>query len=173
VIKPASLQHPYSLIWSRDPSLALEWYVDVETLTDEQNAEARAKIDKERDRLFRVARQTSNWSSITKPGEQPTTFTFRQLGHNDLAWVQGEAGRNQLGQLEINDLFFLLAIESVSNFGAVEVKRSKGSKLADAKILNEISTALNSVIADGCALLVAEFVEHIIARARGAIDPLS
>jgi hypothetical protein len=172
VIRPASLQSSYSLVWSRDPALSLEWYEDSPTLTDEQNAEARAKVDKERERLLRVARQTGNWQPLLKPGEAPTAFTFRQLGHNDLAWVQGEADRSRLGQLEINDVFFLLAIESISNFGTVEVKRHKGQKLANAKVLDELSAALNGVTPDGCALLVAEFVDHIIGRARGAVDPL-
>lgn len=172
MIRPASLQSSYSLVWSRDPALDLPWYEDDASLTAEQNAEARAKVDETRERLLRNARQTGNWQAITKPGEQPTMFTFRQLGHNDLAWVQGEASRSQLGELEVNDLFFLLAIESITNFGTAEVKRPHKSKLAQSKILDELAAALNSVIPDGCALLVSEFVEHVIARARGAIDPL-
>ncbi len=172
MIKPASLQSSYSLVWSRDPALSLEWYEDSPTLTAEQNAEARAKVDAERSRLLRIARQTGNWNAITKPGELPTIFTFRQLGHNDLSWIQGETLRNGYSISEFNDLCFLLAIESVHNFGSVEVKRQHKQKLADAKILNEISGALNSIIADGCALLVAEFVDHISSKARGAVDPL-
>lgn len=168
MLKPASLQSSYTLAWSLDPSIQLP------TVPDGADDATKEKIETERRRLLRNARQTGAWQAITAPGETPTFFTFRQLSHSHLAWVHGEAQRRGLGQLEINDLFFLLALEKVDNFGTVQVKRSKhdGKMMADAAILDELSRALNGVIPDGCALLVAEFVEQIVERARGAVDPL-
>ena len=172
MIKLPSLQHSYSLVWSRDPALSLEWYEDSPDLAPEQNAEARAKVDNERARLLRVAQQTGNWQAITKPGEQPTAFTFRQIDERDVARIHGDAEREQLGELEIQHVFFLTAIESISNLPGVEVKRARGSKIADPKLIESLS-ALNHIITNGCTQLISEFVTVVIARARGAIDPLS
>lgn len=174
MIKPVSLQSTYTLVWSQDPAL------DLPEPPPDANDEQKAEVAKERERLLRVARQTGNWQPITKPGEQPTFFHFDCLSHNEFAWAQGEASRRQLGDLEINNLLFLVAIRRIENFGDVKIERKQvgrieGTKdsiwLASAAVLDKIHAALRS-IEDGANILVAEFVVEIIRRARGSIDPL-
>lgn len=172
MIKPPSLQSTYTLVWSGDPAL------DLPEAPPDATDEQRAKIDSERTRLLRIARQTGNWP--IRAGEQPTAFTFRNLSHNEFAWVQGESNRRQLGASEINNLFFLIAITGIANFGDIKVHRSRvasveGSKesiwLANGDVLDKLHVALANV-EDGAAMLVNECVGEIVRRARGIPDPL-
>lgn len=182
MIKPVSLQGNYTMVWSLDPSLDLPEYADDPQLDDAANKLAREKVERERARLLRIARQTGNWTEITKPGEHPTYFTFGHLTHNEFSWIGGEIQRKGMGGHEANDLFFLVAIRQIENFGDVKVGRHRAAQIegtrdhiwkASPDVLDKLHAALSSAgLRDGAALMLEEFVQEIVRRARGEIDPL-
>ncbi len=180
MIKAPSVQSKYTLVWSKDPALELPEHVDDPALTAEENETARKRVDENRERLLKTARLTGDWTPITRPGERPTFFTFDHMSHTEFSWVEGEAARRQLGPLEINDLFFLVAIRDITNFGDFKLERRRAAQIdgtrehvwmATPKVLDHLQRAL-SEIEDGARSLVNEFVIEIIRRARGVIDPL-
>lgn len=166
MIKSPSLQNGYTLVWSKDPALALP--EDDATKTPEENAAERARV-------LRIARQTGQWPIA--PGEQPTVFHFRNLSRSDLSWATGEQQdssehkRRKLSGLEVDDLLLRLALVKVENLPGVKVEHGRvGSqkRVATPETIDAIHEAARP---DGAALL-AELAILVVERAEQQIDPL-
>jgi hypothetical protein len=154
VLKPASLQGEYSLIYSGDPSLDLP---DDET---------------ERARLVRHAQRTGQWP--LRAGSEPTVFHLRPMTGTMLDWWHGETVRRNLAGYELASLALRMTLVRIDNFGGhkvAHVKNDDGVALAtDASI-----DALYSIDPDDPSVgrtVVAELGNHVIERATKKLDPL-
>jgi hypothetical protein len=151
VIKPPSLQHPYTLIYSGDPSLKLP--------TDPT----------ERARVLKVAQETGRWDDLILEGETPTRFDVRPLTGSDVAWWHGESERKRLSQVETAELILRLALEDVHGLGEHKARHRDvdGHRLTTMDIIDAIYAA-----ADGSgAAIVVELAVAIAAKAHGSPSP--
>ena len=179
MFKPLSLQGEYTLCSSLDPALDLPDApeIDLETATPEEIA-AHDKISKEREGKLRVAQNTGNWPEITKHGQSPTMFRFRQIHGPLLTWLQGEITRNNLTDDEGFELAFRLALEGVDNFGKVKtdfVARGR-HRLAGEKIMARLydvgrDPEMNQPLLG--RFIVLELGALVLTRAVQGVRPLS
>ena len=172
---PPSLQKDYTLCSSLDPALDLP---DLVELPDNASAEdvATAKaITADRAQKLKVAAATGNWSAITKPGERPTEFSFRQIFGSALTWLSGQVERNRLSGDESFELAFRLALKDISNFGKVDLQREKldGHLLVTQKSLESIyAIGRDTAAAHLGRLIVLELGMLVFSRAIRGVDPL-
>lgn len=167
MIKPLSVQHEFSLIWSRDPA------VNLPEPEPDATDEKRLEVIKEAARLFNLARDTGDYRSIVREGQTPTTFSFKDPSRGEWGWIYGEQQHSSvygrpLSEPEFTDLIFRVAVRGVVNFGEHKVTRKRnahGVWLADESIIEAIF--------DNCGPgPIVEFVGFILSRA-GAARPLS
>lgn len=129
MIKPPSLQGPYTLCWSRDPALDLPEIPHLTAAATPEDIAARDKIAADREHKVSVASDTGNWHAITKPGQTPTTFEFRQTNGDPALWLRHQSQRvdahgNQLFSWEqLCALAFRLALRSIGNFDGKKLER--------------------------------------------------
>lgn len=112
MFKPGSNQRDYSLCSQYDDALDLS---DIPELSDDADDAARAARDAviaDRIHRLKVAHQTSDFSSLVKPGQKPMIFHFRHIRGDAVDWWHGL----DVGDLSKEAMLFRLAIKSVENF---------------------------------------------------------
>lgn len=117
-----SSQSDYVLCSEFDPALDL---LELPTLGEDPSEDDKAAyraVVEERNRLVKLAHATGNWRELSKPGEQPTYFKFRQIHGTLLTWLQGEVSRQRLNADEAFELAFRLALKSIDNFGGLKLE---------------------------------------------------
>jgi hypothetical protein len=128
VIKPPSLQRPFTLIFSGDPALELP--------TDE----------KERAKALEVARDTGNWSALLKVGgEPPTLFEIIPMTATAKHWLGQLQLEQGITQIQICALAFRLSIKKIESFGDFKLRFEERSldsgdkiTLATADVIDEL-----------------------------------
>ena len=153
MIKPPSLIHEFSLVYSEDPALDLP------------------SDPAERERALKVARETGKWP--IREGQQPTMFHFRDLTREAIGWWRGECGHSTalgrpLSDVEFNDLLVRIALRGIDNFGSLKVERkqvSKGIHLVNRDVIEAIYEAAPRAL--------GEFFDVIFVRMGERLRPLS
>ena len=155
MLKPRSLQHEYSLIYSEDCALKLP--------TGET----------ERETALRVARQTGKWSELTLQGETPTVFQVLPMTGTQFSYLGSEQVRKGLLQMEVYELAIRLVLRSIANFGDHKVTHSivEGHQIAGRATIDALY-AIGETPAMGRAV-IAELGEIIISHASDGISPLA
>lgn len=155
MIKPPSLIHDYTLIYSGDPALNLP--------SDEE----------ERDRALKTARETGKWDALLTGKEQPTIFHLRPIVGTALDYLIGQRERLQLTDAELAVLALRLALKRVENFGEHKVVHYKdkdhGVVLASTAIIDAIYTEGG---AEHGRKIVGELGGLVIGKALEALGPL-
>lgn len=169
MLAPPSLQNEYTLCYSGDPALDLPAIpaIDRATATAEAIAEANKAIA-DREQKLKVARERGSWDAITKPGQKPTVFRFRQVGGTAVRWWFGESERQRLSGLEDVELMFRLALVGIDGIAGVDLKSDRNGKFP----LVSIAT-MDAIYAraDGPAA-VTELGTLVAERAIGGVPPL-
>lgn len=170
-----SLQKEYTLCWSHDPALDLP---EVPKLGDDATAaqlEDAKKAAELREHKLKVARDHGNWPAITKPGQRPTTFRFRQVYGHRLTWWQSEAERNQWTGIERCEWMIRLALIGVDNLGTFKVKTDPGGlELLSLSSLDELySLGQNTSEPELGQHLIIELGSIAMKRAFEGVPPLS
>ncbi len=103
MIKPPSIQGPYSLVWSGDPALNLP------------------DPGPERDRVLLTAAERGDYSDLILPGQTPTVFQCRRLPQHVREWVNGERVHSSVFNRPLSDgeffiLLFRAALKSIDNW---------------------------------------------------------
>lgn len=171
-----SLQKEYVLCFSQDPAFDFPPIpaIDRETASADEIAAADAAL-KERDHKLRLARESGNWDAITKQGQRPTRFKFRQVHGSHLTWWHGQNNRENLTMAESFELMFRLALIDVENLGSFQVKHDDGKpRLVSLSCLNRLY-ALGSDTGNAQLgrELVMELGAHVAKRAVEGCPPLS
>jgi hypothetical protein len=154
MIKLPSQQFEYTLVYSGDPALDLP-----------SDAPAR-------DKALEVARDTGQWATITRGGEQPTLFHVRPIVGTLLDWLAGEIQRRELSGPEAAVLALRLALRKVEGFGDHEVKTERADARSPALATFKIIDALYAI--DGAGReIVQELGDLVLLRAFGGLRPKS
>jgi len=152
MLRPPSNQKTYKLFFSADPAI-------VQIAND-----ATKERQTEHERLLRVARETGDWSAITVPGEQPTTFSMRQLPSESTGEL---ANMQALGepQFRVLSLAFRSAlVDAAPLIDGVKVAHDQHpifGRIATTTFLDEIGCGGNM----GAALIV-ELGRLVLERSR-------
>jgi len=155
MLAPPSLQHPYTLCFSGDPSL------DLPAAPEGDAAAAEALALK-----LKNARETGNWP--IKPGESPTRFNFKPVGGSAVRWRFGESQRQSLSALEDIELMFRLALDSIDGLPGVTVQHDKRGKFP----LVSVAT-MDQIYASGAGpAAVYELGAYVAERSIGGVPPL-
>lgn len=156
MLRPPSLQHEYTLIFSGDPALVLP-----------EDPEERANA-------LRVARETGKWDALIQAGQQPTMFHVRPLPQSTFRWLIGEATRRNLQGFEMTILALRLALRRIDNFGThsgkVQLEKNDEQQLAKIDVID----ALFNVDPDDVDVgrrVVDELGTEILRRAGDGISP--
>lgn len=139
MFKPGSLQRDYTLCSQYDGALDLPAFPD--ELPPDADADAKAqrdKIIKERAEKLKAARDHNSWPTLVKPGSVATIFHFRHIPGSDVDWWHGQ--NEKLGGVEGQALLFRLALKSVENLGALEIKHEEidGHRLVSSATLDAL-----------------------------------
>jgi hypothetical protein len=163
MLAPPSLQNPYTLCFSGDPSLNLP-AVPPEPANEtlEQKAAREAPLVT----ALKNARETGNWP--VKPGESPTRFNFKPVGGSAVRWWFGESQRQSLSALEDIELMFRLALDSIDGLPGVTVQHDKRGKFP----LVSVAT-MDQIYASGAGpAAVYELGAYVAERSIGGVPPL-
>lgn len=148
-LRPPSLQQPYDMFFSGDPSI-IPLPADLEKRP-------------ERERLLQVARDTGDWTPIVLPNERPARFVMKPLTGNVYREIAdaAEAGKIRSGKLA--QLAFRAAIQNVVDpeLGDVPIKFEPTDRFGD------IATVAIADFFDGIDLsIVTELGGYAMRRAR-------
>jgi hypothetical protein len=122
MLRLPSLQHEFSLVFSEDPALDLPELGELAPNAPAEEVAARQERAKERSHKLKVARETGRWDAITRPGDKPTTFSFRALRGTTLTWLHAEQSREKMSDEELYELAFRLALTSIDNLDGFELQ---------------------------------------------------
>lgn len=174
MLKLASLQHEYSLVFSEDPALDLPVVPEVAKDATEEDQKRVETVAKERESKLRVARETGRWSEICRPGMEPTLFQVAPIAGSALTWLQGESRRRGLSNEEGIELALRLALRGVLNLGKFEVRTDfeGGHKLATKETLDALY-AIGHDAGDASLgrRIVVELGVLVLNRAMAGISP--
>jgi hypothetical protein len=160
MLAPPSLVHDYSLVFSGDPAL---------DAPDERASEP--EVREWQEKLAR-ARETGQWDSLLKPGQEPTRFVMRQLTgsqRRELMDLLEDSSRG--GGMGKTAILFRAAVKRVDNLGATEVKHHRDPetglsfKIATPEIVN--------VLDDISMAIVGELATEVARRLQGVTSPKS
>jgi hypothetical protein len=108
VIKPPSLVHNYTWIWSRDPAL------------DAPPPSAPKKQQTEWARRLKTARETGIYGGVMKAGEQPTTFSLQSIPVDTWLVLVGLVESGALSRVEWPLYAARLALYGIEGTGLTE-----------------------------------------------------
>jgi hypothetical protein len=170
---PPSLHFDYHTCFSGDPAFA--GLLPDPAIAPEGSKE-REELIEERRRKLEIARDTGDWSSITKTDEQPTLFRLRSI-HGELAWIESERQRRNMSHGEWCELGLRYALVKIENIGIpFEVKTEKDSNGRRIVTLATIDKLRAIGIDSGDPMLghsiVSEIGEVALSRAIEGIRPL-
>lgn len=121
----------YKVAWSKDPALIVP------------------EDDTERGNALRVARETSDWSSLIKAGQSPTWFVFRWLPVATYQRWWDARERGVIGRHEAHSMLLLLALVDVENFGGVKLEKEYDDRFRDQRVkesfLDKLRTAVQAL----------------------------
>lgn len=174
MLKLASLQHEYSLVFSEDPALDLPEIPNLAEDAPAEDVKRRATLALEREHKLKVARETGRWSEIVRAGTEPTIFSVAPITGSALTWLQGESRRRKLGNEEGTELAVRLALRKVVNLGALEVQHDfeNGHRLVTRATMDALY-AIGHDAGDPTLgrRLVLELGSLVLVRAMAGISP--
>jgi len=100
ISSPPSLQHRYTLIWSRDSALARPQ--DPDALKQWEEA-------------FGIARETGKYQDVLRHGEEPTKFEVKPLAGSVARKLLDDLAARRIGEMGFSSLVFRLCIKAVVN----------------------------------------------------------
>ncbi len=165
--KPGSNQRDYTLCSQYDDALDLP---ELPALAEDASADAIAAHEAvlaERAHKLKVARETSNYDAIIKPGKRPAIFHMRNVSGTALDWWHGQPG----GFVQKRALLLRLALKMIEGFDAKLTygETSDGDKLLSAESLNVIY----AMEGGNGRNVVVELAEEVAQRTFQGVGPLS
>lgn len=121
MLTPPSLQRSSWVCWSRDPALNMP-DEPLQPTGDSEADKRAADAWKEWGRRVEQARETGDWTGLTREGQQPTAFEIKPMRGPTLRAILDNAVAGRIGAATMMALAFRACVRGVRNLGDAVIR---------------------------------------------------
>ena len=139
MLAPPSLTRDTVLVYSKDPALD----APPDDCTDDER--------KAWEHRLTVARETGDWASVLKPGQQPTRFLVRRIAGTTWRRIEDRLAAGSLGLSTAPALVLRAALKSIENLGEFEVTHADEpgiGSIAKADVIDRLDAIAPDIVAE-------------------------